>query len=170
MPDEVWRDARRDPKLPVLVGDLQRRIETLERQLASTRSDYATKQYVDDLTDDAGWNFAGFVLAAGFSSPAGCKYRIIHGVAYVVIRMTRTGAALTASATGGLTDTDVVTVPSAIIPDTTYYANFKSSASGGTALLESNTGLIKLADLHSGSSCATNDTLNCTFIYPLGAG
>jgi microcystin-dependent protein len=37
VPDDVWRDPRRQPNLPTLVGDMQRRLESLEQQLANTR-------------------------------------------------------------------------------------------------------------------------------------
>ncbi|TDB80959.1 hypothetical protein [Micromonospora sp. KC721] len=103
---------------------------------------------------------------AGWAA-AGNSYRIVGSRIELSINLTRTGAAITASALGNITDTLIVTLSNrAFRPSITKNFMFRSSVTSGAALL-STSGQVILLDMHPTSSISTNDTVRLSVDYLL---
>lgn len=122
------------------------------------------------------WDTDGFTYASGwqdFGLASGqaqrCGWRVISGIAFVRLSLMRTGGAITASSTGHLADIDVVTIPPAAVPvwSGLYPLHWKTTTSSGGGMLDTTTGMVRLADLNSSSKVSTGDYIATVITYPL---
>lgn len=94
-------------------------------------------------------------------------YRIVGSRIELNVNVRRTGAAITATALGNITDTLMVTLTDPQFrPAMPKHHLFRSSVTSGSAVLNTN-GQLTLLDMHSTSSIATNDIVRVSIDYPL---
>lgn len=92
------------------------------------------------------------------------------GIMTVVFALQRTGANITAGATGNITDTDVGTIAAAFRPSSLLAADTMTTAgttgSGdGSVRLTPTTGLVEVVAWSSGGAIVTNEFLRFTYTY-----
>lgn len=126
---------------------------------------------VESVTDGSGWITGGFTALSGWSLDV-ATYRIAGALATVALSIIRTGADINAGATGNLTDIDVLTVPSDVIPGGDYPLGrvpfmWQATRSMGSGHIEIPSGVASLNDLHSTGQVATGETLYALIHYPL---
>lgn len=107
------------------------------------------------------------VAAAGFSL-TGYEYRIKDDVMYLTVVVKRTGADLTSSGTGNLTNVTFATLLGAFATSMDVFGNWVSSFTSGGYGYAADTGQMSIKDSNSNSSIFTNDTVSASFVYPLG--
>lgn len=71
---------------------------------------FSGKVTAPNLNTDTGWVTAGFAASSGWTV-VGCVYRTVNGVTTCHVRANRTGATITPTAQGGISDTNVVLLP-----------------------------------------------------------
>lgn len=106
---------------------------------------------------DTGWVAEGFVVMDGWSIDQ-AKARDRNGIIDVRGTITRTGDKLTSNSVGELTDIDILSVPPQFRPEPgglDVVGIARSQRTSGTIQLYSS-GVIKLLDLHAGSSVDTD--------------
>lgn len=126
---------------------------------------------VESVTDGSGWITGGFTALSGWSVDT-ATYRMSGALVTVALRMIRTGADIDAGSTGNLTDIDVVTVPSEIVPGGDYPLTrvpfmWQANRSMGSGSIEIPSGVASLNDLHSTGQIATGESLYALIHYPL---
>ncbi|MDG4796967.1 hypothetical protein [Micromonospora sp. WMMD1082] len=95
------------------------------------------------------------------------SYRIVGSRIELNLNVRRTGAAITASALGNITDTLMVTLTDPRFrPTMPKHHLFRSSVTSGSAVLDT-LGQLTLLDMHSTSVIATNDIVRVSVDYPL---
>lgn len=118
------------------------------------------------LYSDTGWVEQGFTVFNGWELQT-VRGRRKAGFTEIRGQVLRTGDALTANASGHLGDTDVVSVPPQLRPESGLPAvtgQGRASVSSGTVELYA-TGQIRLVDLHPNSSVDNGDYLRFSLIY-----
>jgi hypothetical protein len=107
----------------------------------------AWNQVVTD-AGDTGWvtSSTGITAGTGFTLTA-TRYRILNGVVSIGLVGSRTGAAITANASGIITVTDIATLPASLTPTVTNGAiiNNGSAATVQASGYANSGGLIRLA-------------------------
>jgi hypothetical protein len=78
----------------------------------------------------------------------------------------RTGAAITASSTGNITDSNVVQVPDTLTPWADWYGTFSTNGVAGTFVLSVGK-MLSIVDAYPTASIATGATIQIRTIYPL---
>ena len=109
--------------------------------------------------------------ASGFSVDGATTGVLKSGWIFVTLVLLRTGATLTASATGNLTDTSLCTIASAWRPDSVFGTDrmagqFVTGFTSGGVGLNPSTGLVELLDANSTSTIDNGHTVRVTFVYP----
>ena len=117
------------------------------------------------VANDTGWVTSGFSPASGWAINE-CRVRVVNGWAALEIYVNRTGADITMSGFGGVTDTPIVTLPSAFWPSHKVTLVLRGSSYGFEGDILPNNGVVNLV---SGSSNAvlvsgTNITASAAFL------
>jgi hypothetical protein len=112
---------------------------------------------------DTGWLETGFTPATGWSSST-CYVRQVGKLIEVRLYVQRTGADITAPASGNITDNTLGTIAAAYWPNYYVAGNFLSTVSSGGALLDSD-GTVTLRDIHPTSTIATGNSIHFHATY-----
>ena len=125
---------------------------------------------VESITDGSGWITAGFAALSGWAIVT-AAYQLSGGWAAIALEIERTGGDLAGSSTGALTNVNVASVPTEILPPFFPLAKmtfiWQARITSGSGYLNSTTGILVLCDLHSNSTVATGDTMTALVTYPL---
>lgn len=117
------------------------------------------------------WFDTGFSAASGWSIIQK-GYRYSAGPYITVgVRVERTGSTITASSTGHLADTTVLTCPAAVLPSVTWPLNsiplvWRTSFSIGGGYIDTTTADMVLTDLHPNASISSGDYMSALVTYP----
>jgi hypothetical protein len=115
---------------------------------------------------------ASVVTAATGWSVSTARAMKKSGWVIVELIIARTGATLTAASDGNLTDTDLCTLDSSVLPDTFFSTDrmvwaYSTGTTAGTIGLNPSTGLIQVLDAHPTSTITNTSTLRAVLVYPL---
>lgn len=126
-----------------------------------------TDQWIDDdgNVDDTGWLTSGITAATGWSISSQ-RYRRIGQVVEVLVAVKRTGAAITVSATGDVSDTAVCTVPTGFTTSGAHGLHSQGGRVAAYALLTN--GIIYITACAPGGNIATGEALTIAGTYLLG--
>ena len=120
--------------------------------------------------DGNGWITGGFTAASGWAVTE-AAYRTVSGIRFINVNIERTGATLTASSTGHLADTGVVSVPAAAMPVTPWPVNevsgcWRTSTTFGGLRLNTSR-MLMITDLHPGGSIIAGDYAKAMISFPV---
>lgn len=106
-------------------------------------------------------NVLSVTPATGFSVVT-TSYRTIGKKMWLLIQLSRTGAALTADSGGNFGDTAAATInDTALRPAFSWFGPYRATVTGGSCQLNTG-GVLTLTDAHSGSSISTG---NNVYVY-----
>lgn len=117
------------------------------------------------------WITAGFAASSGWSIDyAGYRWSMGPYIS-IVVRVLRTGSTITASSTGHLADTPVLTAPAGCLP-AAWPINWipfawRTSWSSGGGYVDPTTGILQLTDLHPNASISSGDQMHMQATYPI---
>ena len=117
------------------------------------------------------WITAGFAASSGWSIDyAGYRWSMGPYIS-IVARVLRTGSTITASASGHLADTPVLTAPAGCLPAAWPINSipfvWRTSWSIGGGYVGPVTGILQLADLHPNASISAGDQMQMQVTYPV---
>lgn len=112
-------------------------------------------------------NTLGVTAATGFSLVKS-QYRTIGKKMWLSLQLSRTGTAITASAAGNISDTDIATITDVSHrPAINWFGTFRSTLTGGACQVEPTTGVVTIVDAHSGGSISTGDNVYAFAAYTI---
>ena len=117
------------------------------------------------------WITAGFTPASGWSVDyAGYRWSMGPYIS-IVARVLRTGSTITASASGHLADTPVLTAPAGCLPAAWPINSipfvWRTSYSIGGGYVGPTTGTLTLTDMHPNATISAGDQMQMQVTYPI---
>lgn len=104
--------------------------------------------------------------ATGFSTPVYSWELIGSNLLVLNIDVTRTGATLTGSSSGGVADTAIATIASGYRPAAVAWGNFTTSSTHGGAFVSTG-GTVTITDLYPTSTIGSGDVLHSSWTYAI---
>lgn len=152
-----------DGSAPILAEQVDAVITGIDTRLTAAEGSIASLEA--GAPDDTGW-LALLVTAEAGWSVSTSLYRRWGPLVGIRLVLTRTGAAITAGATGNVVgDPIIVTISTAELrPDQQMTTMIHASVTSGGGLINTG-GAIQVTDLNSGSSIATDDNVRITSTY-----
>lgn len=147
---------------PILAEQVEIALAGVDARVSAAESDIAILQA--GAAHDTGWVALSTTAATGFSVVTSL-YRHWGPIVAIHLIITRTGATLTANASGNLADTLICAINTTNArPTQLTYTAIQSTVTSGTALVNS-TGAITIGDIHSSSSINTDDNVRIMTMY-----
>lgn len=121
---------------------------------------------LNTLATFVGGDGSGITAAPGTGFSIFFTWEVANNVMWLTFTATRTGADLTFSSSGGLTDTTIATLTTSDLPSKLVAGNYVASTTSGGAALDTS-GVLTIRDGHPTSTISTGDTVHVSLSYPI---